>query len=336
MSRSQEPADRVALGSVSEAQVLARITARLRGGAPADAGVLVGPGDDAAVLDTGGPGERTVLTTDSMVRGLDWRDDWSGPEDVGVKLVVQNHADLVAMGARPRALLVAFAADPGTDLDWVDRLTASLVERAAADGASLVGGDLSGAPEGTVVLAVTAVGVLTDREPVLRSGARPGDVVALAGSLGRSAAGLELLTRGVVGTGADEHPLVGYHRRPDPPLHLGLRPEAAAATAMIDLSDGLGRDGARVAGASGVALVLDPAALAVHEDALRADLGADGARRAVRTGGEEHSLLATFPPDAVPDGWQVIGEVAPTPDVADATVTVAGDPLTGGWDHFAG
>lgn len=319
--------------------MLARIGERLRG-TPETAAtrVLIGPGDDAAVLDLVDD-PRVVLTTDSMVRGLDWRDDWSTPEDVGVKLVVQNHADVVAMGARPVALLVALAADPATPLDWVDRLTASLVERAAQDGAALVGGDLSGAASGSVVLAVTAIGTLDGAGPVLRSGACAGDVVALAGSLGRSAAGLALLQRdGVDTVGAsgapEEDPLVAYHRRPSPPLHL-LTPSArAAATSLMDVSDGLGMDAGRIARASGVALLLDAEALVVHEEPLRAALGDTGARDAVRTGGEEHSLLGTFPPDAVPDGWQVLGTVEPARGGDTPAVTVDGEPLTGGWDHF--
>lgn len=329
MSSAQEPA-RVALGSVSEAEVLGHIAARL---GPPGPDVLVGPGDDAAVL---AGGSRLVLTTDSMVRGVDWRDDWSTPEDVGTKLVVQNHADLIAMGARPQALLVAVAADPALDLGWLDRLTEALVSRAARDGAHLVGGDLSSAPAGTVVLAVTAVGRL-ERDPVLRSGARPGDVLALAGSLGRSAAGLELLRRGAADDpGAPEHRCVAYHRRPDPPLHLGLPPHAAP-TAMIDVSDGLGRDAARLAAASGVRLDVAASALAVREEPLRPLLGDTGARVAVRTGGEEHSLLATFPAGALPHGWQPLGRVTTGSGVVLAHEDAEAEDLeSGGWDHFAG
>ena len=180
---------------------------------------------------------------------------------------------------------------------------------------------------------------------MLRSGARPGDVVAVCGTLGRSAAGLLLLQRG---EGAMGHAGAGrgeragsataayassawpttvrpWHRRP-----AGPRPAAAGVTAMLDVSDGLLRDGSRIAAASGVRLDLSNAALAPDIEALATVVGEDAARECVLAGGEEHSLLATFPAARLPDGWRAIGTVS------DGTgITLDGEQQQPrGWDHF--
>ncbi|WP_228387135.1 thiamine-phosphate kinase, partial [Ornithinicoccus halotolerans] len=204
-----------------EAGILAEVFARLRG-LPED-GVLVGPGDDTALLATRGP---VLATTDTVVRDRDWRDDWSTPHDVGAKVVVQNLADLAAMGGTGTGLLVTLVAPGSLPLRWVEGLTEGIAEAAARAGVPVLGGDLSSST-GEVMVSVTALGELQGRAPVLRSGARAGDVVAVAGSLGRSAAGLLLLERGDAGwwpppeTAEEAAALVGYHCRPAPELAQG-------------------------------------------------------------------------------------------------------------------
>ncbi|MBK8469946.1 MAG: thiamine-phosphate kinase [Actinomycetales bacterium] len=290
--------------------------------------VAVGPGDDAAILRTDGA---TIVTTDAMIRGRDWRDDWSSPQDVGVKLVAQNVADVAAMGGRPTGLVVTLLADPATPLSWVVDFSEGLGSAARAAGVVVLGGDLSSAPAGTLAVSVTALGSLQGRSPVLRSGARPGDVVAVAGTLGRSGAGLLLLRQGR----ADVDPeVVAVHRRPEPPIAEGPRAAAAGATAMLDVSDGLLRDGARIGAASGVCLDFSRAALAPYAARLAPAVGEEAAWDCVLAGGEEHSLLACFPgiPADVPSGWTVIGLVR-----AGAGVAVDGQAHTPrGWDHFHG
>jgi thiamine-monophosphate kinase len=177
-----------------------------------------------------------------------------------------------------------------------------------------VGGDLvaAAADSAAVVISVTALGDLGRRAPVLRSGARPGDVVALAGRLGWSACGLAVLRRGF------SSPLaaVAAHRRPSPPYLAGPAAADAGATAMCDVSDGLLADLGHVAADSGVLVDLDRAALerACLEppgplQQVASALGADPMAW-VLTGGEDHSLVATFSPRAVlPEGWTRIGEV---------------------------
>ena len=317
------------LADVSEGALLAELFPLLRGG-PA---LPVGPGDDAAVLTTG---PSTVATTDSMVRGRDWLDEWSGPGDVAVKLLTQNLADVAAMGARPTAVLLSLVADPQAPADWVVEFARVLGERARSSGpqgVAVAGGDLSSAPAGVLVLSMTALGDLEGRLPVLRSGARPGDVVAVCGTLGLSGAGLALLE-----AGADPHSrppgirtsCLEHHLRPTAPLAEGPRAAEAGATSMIDLSDGLLRDGHRVAEASGVRLALEAGALEPHVRSLAGAVGDDAALECVLAGGEEHSLLATFPGEP-PEGWAAIGLVE-----TGGGVTLDGAPQQPrGWDHFA-
>lgn len=314
------------LAELSEGDLLGAILPLFSAGR----GVLVGPGDDAAVLATGAA---TVATTDSMVRGRDWLDEWSTAADVATKVLTQNLADVAAMGAVPTALLVSLMADPHTPVDWAVDFARQLGEEAAAAGVAVVGGDLSSAPSGVLAVSVTALGDLEGRAPVLRSGARPGDTVAVCGTLGRSAAGLVLLEQGT-GPGTEAHGIraecLAHHLRPHAPVRAGREAAEAGATSMIDLSDGLLRDGHRVAAASGVRLALSPAGL--HEDvAVLRDVVGQRALECVLAGGEEHTLLATFPYEP-PDGWRTIGVVEPGTGV---TLEGVVQPARG-WDHFGG
>lgn len=286
--------------------------------------VTVGPGDDAAVLRFGVGG--LVATTDAVVHGRDWRDEWSTGSDVGAKVAAQNLADVAAMGARPAALLVTLVMASSTPLDWVLDLARGL----ATAGCPVVGGDLSSAPEGVLTVSVTALGSLDGRPPVLRSGARVGDVVAVAGTLGLSEAGLRLLTA----DRADDDPeAVALHRRPVPPLSSGPLAAEAGATSMIDLSDGLLRDASRVAAASGVCLDLVAEALVGDVSRLAGLFGKDAALDCVLSGGEEHSLLATFPSDrSVPAGFRLVGRVVEGDGVS--LDGIRQEPR--GWDHFGG
>jgi thiamine-monophosphate kinase len=312
------------LADVGEDGLLAVIFPLLPGGP----GALIGPGDDTALLST--PGGSVLATTDAMVRGCDWLDEWSTGGDVGGKTVAQNIADIAAMGGVPTGLLVTLIADPQTPLAWARDFTQGLAEAAGEAGVPVLGGDLSSAPPGVLVVSVTALGACVGNEPVCRSGARAGDVLAVSGSLGHSAAGLLLLQRGQGGLATE---LVDYHRRPRPPYEQGPAAARGGATAMLDISDGLGRDAGRIARASGVRIEVDEALLGEDVRQLRHVLSPDEAWRCVTEGGEEHSLLACFPPGPrLPDGWRKIGEVLPGSGVLLRGVLVSG----GGWDHFGG
>lgn len=297
--------------------------------------VPVGNGDDTALVRTSDGA--TLATTDTMVRGSDWLDAWSTPFQVGVKCAAQNLADIAAMGGVTRGLLVTLAADPATPVRWAVESARGVAHAAREAGASVLGGDLSSAPAGTVMLSITALGDLQGRAPVLRSGARPGDSIAVAGTLGCSGAGLELLR---AGRPRDDDELVAMHLTPTPPVEQGPVAAHAGATSMIDLSDGLLIDAGRVARASAVVMALRGAALEPDVQRLASVLDHRTARECVLAGGEEHSLLATFPAEtAVPAGWRVLGRVeaasASTGDAERGWVTVDGNrPRVTAWDHF--
>lgn len=320
------------LSSISEERLLDLIFPVYAPEAADDEWMLVGPGDDTALLRT--EDGRTLATTDTMVRGSDWLDEWSTAEQVGAKCVAQNIADIASMGGVTRGILVTLVADPHTSIAWAVESARGVAAAARDAGARVLGGDLSSAPEGSLMMSITALGDLEGRVPVLRSGARAGDVIAVAGTLGRSGAGLELLT---AGRRADDPELVEVHLRPRPPVEQGPLASEAGATSMIDLSDGLVIDAGRVARASGVVMALDSEALAGDVARIARVLGAEAALRCVLAGGEEHSLLATFPDAAhLPSGWRVLGRVQPVASEQEARVTLDGhDPGVATWDHFA-
>ena len=301
-----DPADSVRV--VGEFGVIARVLAQAGSARAAE----VGPGDDAAVLRTSDG--RVVVTTDVLVEGRHFRRDWSSAEDVGHKAAAANLADVAAMGAVTTALVVGLACPPDTPTAWLEGVAAGLAAECAPLGAAVVGGDLvaAAADSAAVVVSVTALGDLGRRAPVLRSGARPGDVVALAGRLGWSACGLAVLRRGFTSPIA----AVAAHRRPTPPYAAGPAAATAGATAMCDVSDGLLADLGHVATDSSVVIDLDRAALERTcleppgpLQQVASALGADPMAW-VLTGGEDHALVATFSPRAtLPEGWSVIGRV---------------------------
>jgi thiamine-monophosphate kinase len=210
-------------------------------------------------------------------------------------------------------------------------LADGIAEEAASVGASVVGGDLTAGSE--VVIAVTVLGECSVT-PVLRSGARPGDVLALAGRQGWAGAGLAVLARGF----RSPRVLVEAHRRPEPPYDAGPAAAAAGATSMIDVSDGLVADVGHLADDSGVLIDIDAGAFPLDEPlrAVGAALGVDP-MQFVLGGGEDHPLVATFPPGVpLPDGFRPIGRVTARDDADAPSVTVDGAVYEGvaGHTHF--
>ncbi|MCD0448367.1 thiamine-phosphate kinase [Actinocorallia sp. API 0066] len=298
---------------MGEFGLIRRVTARF----PQGPLVELGPGDDAAVVRT--PDGRVVATADMLVEGRHFRTDWSSAYDVGRKAAAQNLADVVAMGARPTALLIGFGAPASLDVAWADGLTAGLRDECALVGASIVGGDTVRTPGITV--AVTALGDLGGAPPLTRSGARPGDRVAVRGRLGWAAMGLAALEVSSAVSG----PFVEAHRRPAPPYTAGAEARALGATALVDVSDGLVQDLGHVARASGAGIALEAKLIPLDPGVTL---------EAALTGGDDHAFAAAFPPSAeLTPEWRVIGAVT-----ADVTgVTVDGARVTGGgWDHFGG
>jgi thiamine-monophosphate kinase len=312
--------DQRTLGELGETYALSQIIPLL----PQASRALLGPGDDSALFRV--PDGRVVISSDMMIEGPDFRWDWSTPEQVGMKAIASNAADIAAMGAIPVGFQVSVAAPASTTLSRLTSLARGLAEgiNLVAPGAGVTGGDLSRAP--VVTLSITVFGDLEHRNPVTRSGAKPGDILAVAGELGLSAKGL----RALVAAGEDDsalarlvagNPAVIHHLAPKPPIGLGVVANDAGASAMMDISDGLLLDATRMAKASGVSILLAPD-YPWDEDSL--------------TGGEDHGLLATFPPNVtLPPGFVVVGEVVASPTSPE--VLLEGVDLTGfhgGWDPF--
>ena len=329
---SRPDVDDPRLGDVSEGHILRAILSRT----PAASHALIGPGDDAAVIAA--PSGSVVATTDTLVHGPDFRLAWSNGYDLGWKSAAVNLADVAAMGARPTALLVALAVPRDLRLSFVERLADGFRDAcsALAPGCAVVGGDLT--VSDVLTVAVTALGDLEGRAPVTRRGARPGDVVAIAGELGHAARGLAVLfgrfRDGEVPIPVNpaelapgESEAVIAQLRPSPPIGLGAVAAIAGATAMMDVSDGLALDARRMAAASGVTIALDSSLLG------------DDPERAI-AGGEDHALLATFPEGLLPPAFRPIGTVraAGEDDLLcdDQPVDLSGwDPYRD-WDSAAG
>jgi len=333
---SAEHADTATVEGLGEVATLARILPRL----PRGDDTLVGPGDDAAIVRA--QDARVVITTDLMVHGPDFRLAWSTFHDLGWKAAASNLADVAAMGAHPTGLVVGLAVPGDTLVADLEAFADGLRDAIAvmAPGCGVVGGDMSVSP--TLTVAVTAIGDLEGRDAVLRSGARPGDVVAVSGALGRSGRGLDVLfhlaidhegvpSAGLASELRDRDPDVGWHVAPTPPISDGPLAALAGATAMLDLSDGLALDAGRVARASGVIIDLSATALGIDV-------------RAALAGGEDHSLFATFPAGtALPGGFRSIGSVRAVAGAEHPGVLLDGGPLDGvlgttaaGWDPYAG
>ncbi|MEB4208823.1 thiamine-phosphate kinase [Mycobacterium sp. 94-17] len=268
--------------------------------------VELGPGDDAAVVAS--RDGRALVSTDMLVQDRHFRLDWSTPHDIGRKAIAQNAADIEAMGGRPTAFVVAFGAPADTPAAMVGALVDGMWDEAHRIGAGIAGGDLVQCRQW--VISVTVLGDPDGRAPVLRSGAKPGALIAVAGELGRSAAGFELWRNGI----DDFDELRRRHVVPQPPYGQGAAAAAGGAQAMIDVSDGLVADLRHVAEASRVGMNLSTSALAADRDAVAgaaAEVGADPWEW-VLGGGEDHALVACFA-GSVPGGWRIVGRVLDGP-----------------------
>ena len=319
------------IGSLGENESLKRTIARLS----ASDFAIIGPGDDAAVISA--PDARFVVTTDTLVENHDFKLNWSSGYDLGWKAVASNLADVAAMGAVPTALVVAVTAPAETLVTWLESFADGLREACEqlAPGCGVVGGDLAASDQ--VMVSVAAHGSLEGREPVLRSGAKAGDIIAVAGTLGKAAAGLALLQSENSDAISAYDNLVNIQLRPSPPISSGAAAALAGATSMLDISDGLAKDASRIARASAVSIEINPLMLqgfeAVIEEAARA-IGASESDW-VLFGGEDHALLATFPPNAeLPREFKPIGVVVKQ---SSTPVSLGANPLPEkGWDSVNG
>jgi thiamine-monophosphate kinase len=310
---------------LNEFEVIRRISALLP---PAPPEVLVPLGDDCAVLEIGD--STWVAASDMLVSGHHFK-DWATPEDVGYKAVAVNASDVASMGGTPRFVLAsAGAPDPETAL----RCSRGILEACERFGVYPLGGDTTRADALTVDVAI--LGELATR-PVLRSGASPGDLLAVTGELGASAAGLLALERGMTGP----ERLVRRCLRPEPRLGAGRVAAGLGATAMLDLSDGLASDVRHLCDRSGVGCMVDLDLLPIKDDTreLARSLERDPEILAA-TGGEDYELLVCGPApvlDALAKNVEVpvtlIGQITQS----DVVFTRKSEPVEGlsGWNHFA-
>jgi thiamine-monophosphate kinase len=295
----------------------------------------VGIGDDCAVLEP--TRDRSLLvTTDLLLEEVHFRRRYANPADIGWKALAVNLSDIAAMGGTPRWALVAVACPGDVGPRAVAEFADAVWELASRHGVTVVGGDTSESPGGWVVN-ITLVGEAPSR-PKLRSGARPGDLIAVTGPLGRSAAGLARLDR----CPDDRDELALAHLRPVPRVREGqVLGGFDGVTAMIDLSDGLATDLAHVARQSGVGARVDLARLPI--DAATREVarlvGADPIAWAT-SGGEDYELLATLAPGSLWSGGPsvsltIVGEITTGPAVQYIGPDGHRATVEPGFQHFA-
>lgn len=354
--------DAVPTPITSEDRLIADFTAGLH----SHSRVLVGSGDDCAVLQH--PDSRSVVSTDVLVEGVHFRRDWMSLEQVGLRAAAQNAADIAAMGASAHSAVAAVTIPKNMGEADINALAAGLAKGLESYGYALVGGDLSSGP--CLQVAVTVIGDLQGRPPLLRCGAQAGDLVYFAGNLGDSAAGLALLERFQSPQEAINAPTLptlrdlatealSHYQVPQVPAVLAPKLAEAGAHALMDVSDGLSRDGAKIAAASGVVIDLHPVLLEKYAQRL-ADLASFLGTSSwdwILGGGEDHGLLCTAPAGFAIPGFTLIGEVLSAstqaanitnkPEVTfsneddssssfNAYLLVEGQPYAQhGWDHFA-
>jgi len=283
----------------TEREILAAISAIFS--RSSDESVLVGIGDDAAVIKAALT--PIALASDMAVEGTHFSRNWSSLYEIGAKITAANLADIFAMGGRPEYLLVSAALPKSITVEEVEELALGIADEAALVGASVVGGDLASSEK--IVISISAFGAVG--RPILRSGAKVGDQVVVSKLPGESAAGLEYLKRGVLDSSSahHRHPTVDYQ---------SAQAISAIAHSMIDVSDGLVSELSHIASASSVGITIDRELLASSKD--YSDLARSAMEMGVDVwqwvlhGGEDHVFIATIPSEAaVPRGFLVIGKV---------------------------
>jgi thiamine-monophosphate kinase len=320
------------LAALGEFGLIERIRARL--GEPSD-GVLVGPGDDAAVLTP--PSRGLVATTDMFVEGVHFDLELSPPLDVGFKSIAASCSDIAAMGGRPQYALLSLGATSSTPVETIDGLYKGIDEAQRELGVRLAGGDVVSSEK--LVLSVTVLGEQAPGGSIRRAGAQPGDLACVTGELGAAAAGLALLR--AVDDAAARDLLAKYpalaeaYRRGRARIREGQRAAEAGVGAMIDVSDGLAADLGHVCDESGVGIEVRAADIPLAPGVPEvASWVGEQAERWALGGGEDYELAIAVAPQRFDT---VQKAVAPTRLTVIGTF-LAGDKRAGiessGWDHF--
>jgi thiamine-monophosphate kinase len=344
MDRDTTRGDQTHLTEFGENRMVSRF--RQLANAATPPGVLLGPGDDTAILRV--PADRVaLLTCDMMAEGVHFRLDWATPWQIGWKAMAQNVSDIAAMGGEPGYAVASVSLPGSAPKQMAEEIAQGLIAAASEYGAALVGGDLVGST-GPVTIDVSLLGWVEEARALRRSGARPGDQILVTGALGASGAGLSLLLLGLTtARDADETAALAAHFTPRARVKEGRTLAATGCvTAMMDLSDGLAADLPRLCTESGVGARLYAAQIPIAPAcaAVAPRVGAEALTLAL-TGGEDYELLFTCPASAAPylaaevgaaTGTRVtaIGEVVPGDGII--MVDTAGNerPLGQGFDHF--
>ncbi len=328
------------LGEVGEFNFIDRIAA-LTGHSGAE--VLVGIGDDAAVLDTGSP-EKLIVTTDAMVEGVHFRTEWLTYEEIGWRAMAACLSDIAAMGARPVATFASVALPADLDADLALDLTRGLAKCAEACGTALVGGDCAASPQ-RIFIDVMAVG--TAKEPWLRSGAQPGDVLMVTGCLGDAAAAVAMLSNGQQRDAIAGH-LLNSFVRPGPRLReAATLAESEIVRAALDISDGLVQDAGHLAKQSNLGIRINSQTVPISDNCRQAALALDcDALQWGLAGGEDFELLLAMSEDGAEEAAQLLRDGCGT-NLTVIGQIVEGDGVTvldangqeipvprAGWDHF--
>ncbi len=272
---------------------------RLTAGLPQPTDVIVGVGDDAAILDTGGD-ELVVATCDAQVEDTHFRLRHAHPQDIGRRALAVNLSDIAAMGARPRFALISLLLPPMLDVAILDGIYAGLRAEAAQYNVALVGGNIARNAE-RLIIDITLLGTGMRDRLLRRDSAEPGEVVMVTGSLGSAAAGLLVLEDEQLAAKIPPESLVGVlaaHRTPTPRVAAGQWLAQHGVTTGIDVSDGLAADIAHICKASGVGVNIEAESLPIQpEVAMIATLAGRQPQDLALFGGEDYELLFTAPAD---------------------------------------
>jgi len=336
-AHSGSPVPTLTVADIGERALIARIKARVS----MPSWVVIGPGDDAAVIQPE-RGAYDVVTTDAQVEGVHFDRRFVPPDAIGHRALAVNLSDLAAMGASPRAALLSFALPPSLDVADFEQLVDGVLAVAASHRVTLIGGNITRTP-GPLTVDITAIGSVRPRRVVTRAGARPGDVVYVTGALGEAAVGLQRLR---VGEGGPSDPCVGRYLRPQPRVRAGmLLGRNRAASSCMDVSDGLADCVRQVAEASGVGITLDAAAIPIPAEVResQARRGRDPLEPAF-SGGDDYELFFTVRPAHRGRLRMVCQQVGDLPITRIGVVTKGREllvrdedgthPLPEGYEHF--
>ena len=300
------------------------IIARLRKRAGVNDEVLLGIGDDAAVIKTTS-GKDLIACCDLMVEGVHFRTEWAPPRLLGRKALAVNLSDVAAMGGVPKYAMMSIALPHTCSSEFVDELFEGMLQLADASGVAIIGGDTSSSRD-SLFIDVSVIGECESGKAITRGGANIGDRIYVSGSLGASALGLSLLEGGFRLDASQDasdarRQAVLKHLAPEPQLKLGRAiGEAGLATAMIDISDGLSTDLWHILDESGVGATIHASAIPIAEcvgSIASAAASIDPLRLALN-GGEEYELLLTAPPAKA-------NVLAGLPDALGVRLTAIGD-----------